>query len=215
MKPASCSDEIRFNAALYVAGALTDSEAQTFLSHVEAGCEACARELDSFQQASALFASAFPVSPPARLRQRLFERVQQESASGRPQVSKGEQTFPKKTPIAAQGFFVLRQHEGQWQESGIPGVTVRYLTTDPVRQTTTVLVRMAPGTRYPSHPHSGGEECLVLEGDLCVGDTELRAGDFQRAEAGTEHGIQSTRHGCLLLVVAATDDLQIASPSAT
>jgi hypothetical protein len=34
----------------------------------------------------------------------------------------------------------------------------------------------------------------------------MRAGDFQRAEAGSVHPVQSTDGGCLLLITSSLDD---------
>ena len=50
----------------------------------------------------------------------------------------------------------------------------------------------------------------MLEGDLQVADTEMRAGDYQVAEEGSVHRIQSTRGGCTLLIVSSQDDVLIA-----
>jgi anti-sigma factor ChrR (cupin superfamily) len=69
-----------------------------------------------------------------------------------------------------------------------------------------MLVRMDPGSSYPGHLHAGVEECFVLEGELRVGEEVLRRGDYQRADEGSEHGIQWTEKGCLLLIVSSQDD---------
>ena len=75
----------------------------------------------------------------------------------------------------------------------------------------TMLIRMAPGTAYPAHRHGGAEECYVLEGDLHVGDDiVMHAGDYQRAEAGSTHPVQSTRGGCLLLLTSSLRDELVA-----
>jgi anti-sigma factor ChrR (cupin superfamily) len=102
--------------------------------------------------------------------------------------------------------FILRSYEGTWAETGVQGVTFRQLFFDSESRRVTMLVRMAPGSVYPPHRHRSSEECLVLQGDLWVGNTMLRAGDHQRSEAGTLHGEQSSRGGCLLLVTASPDD---------
>jgi anti-sigma factor ChrR (cupin superfamily) len=77
---------------------------------------------------------------------------------------------------------------------------------DSARDRMTCLVRMAAGTAYPRHIHAGPEECLVLEGELRVGDEMLRAGDYQRAAPGSHHPVQSTDRGCLLLIVSSLSD---------
>ena len=50
-----------------------------------------------------------------------------------------------------------------------------------------------------SHFHNEGhEECLVLEGDLTMGDLKLLAGDFHLAAKGSSHPAATTMSGCLL-----------------
>ena len=83
---------------------------------------------------------------------------------------------------------------------------MRRLFVDETSRRMTILARLAPGVVYPPHVHAGLEECYVLEGDLWIGDVEMRAGDYQRAEPGSNHGIQSTRGGCLLLLTTSLDD---------
>jgi quercetin dioxygenase-like cupin family protein len=68
-----------------------------------------------------------------------------------------------------------------------------------------MLVRFQPGARVPAHPHGLGEECLMLDGDLFLGDVLLRAGEFQFAPAGTGHGEPFSDVGCLLFFCGAID----------
>jgi uncharacterized cupin superfamily protein len=63
-----------------------------------------------------------------------------------------------------------------------------------------MLVRMQPGARVPTHPHPIDEECLMLEGEMFLGDTLLRAGDFQLAPAGTRDADVVTDVGALFYV---------------
>ncbi len=69
-----------------------------------------------------------------------------------------------------------------------------------------MMVRMEPGASYPAHRHGGAEECFVISGDLRTGAVHLRAGDWQRADAGSRHPVQSTDGGCVLLLVSSLDD---------
>jgi anti-sigma factor ChrR (cupin superfamily) len=65
---------------------------------------------------------------------------------------------------------------------------------------------MDAGSSYPRHVHNGAEECLVLEGDIRMGDAVLHAGDYQYAPPDTLHGVQSTEKGCLLLITSSLSD---------
>ena len=97
--------------------------------------------------------------------------------------------------------------EARWESTVYDGVEVRRLFVDEKADRVTMLVRMAPGASYPPHRHAGTEECYVLSGDLRVSDhLVMRAGDYQRAPAGSHHGVQSTENGCLLLVRCSLHD---------
>jgi quercetin dioxygenase-like cupin family protein len=69
---------------------------------------------------------------------------------------------------------------------------------------------MAPGTSLRGHDHDDHgdvEECLVLEGELNVGEDVMRAGDYQRALPGSEHAEQHSRTGALLYFSGTLDFL--------
>jgi ChrR Cupin-like domain len=65
-------------------------------------------------------------------------------------------------------------------------------------------VRALPGATYYSHLHDQGhEECLVLEGDLIMGDLKLLPGDFHLAAKGSTHPPATTMSGCLFYLSGA------------
>lgn len=67
------------------------------------------------------------------------------------------------------------------------------------------MLRLAPGTTFPSHNHPIDEECVVLEGSLQIGrDLVLRPGDFHVGLSGVEHESVSTRDGCLCFLRTAS-----------
>lgn len=195
-------------AALYLAGALSQQETAQFEAHLESGCAACNEELRRLDGAAAtLLNGVTPLEPPKHIREQLLERARTEpkepAAAGRSPVQ-----VWRRWESNAEGtdLFIRRSDEGDWEETGVDGVRVRRLYVDRRRNQMTALVRMSAGASYPRHIHNGAEECLVLEGDLFVGDTELRAGDYQFAPVGSRHGIQRTTGGCLLLIVSSLSD---------
>lgn len=96
------------------------------------------------------------------------------------------------------GTLTRRAGTGVWTEMS-PGVTYTVLFEDPVAKRRSVLVRASPGSNYGSHYHDEGhEECLVLEGDLLMGDLKLSAGDFHVAAKGSTHPAATTTSGCVL-----------------
>jgi quercetin dioxygenase-like cupin family protein len=52
---------------------------------------------------------------------------------------------------------------------------------DPERNDQTVLIRMQPGLVVVGHRHTQEEECLVLEGEVFIGDYRLGQGDMHVA----------------------------------
>jgi quercetin dioxygenase-like cupin family protein len=103
-------------------------------------------------------------------------------------------------------FTFLAAGEGRFEPTSMPGVEARRLSIDAERDRVTMLVRMAPGTSWPAHVHGGPEECLVISGDLRIGALHMRGGDFQRAEPGSTHVVQSTDEGCVLLITSSLHD---------
>jgi anti-sigma factor ChrR (cupin superfamily) len=63
----------------------------------------------------------------------------------------------------------------------------------------TSLVRFEPGASFPSHPHPGGEELLILEGVFSDEAGDWGAGSFLLNPEGYEHSPHSAE-GCVLFV---------------
>ena len=62
------------------------------------------------------------------------------------------------------------------------------------------------GAVYPSHRHSGPEECYVIRGSAIIDGRVLRAGDFHHADADSDHGEITTTEGAEVLIVGAIND---------
>jgi anti-sigma factor ChrR (cupin superfamily) len=205
MRHDAANAEITERAALHALGALTQTEGRAFEEHLAEGCEVCAAELRAFESITGCLTYLSPAAAPGELRQRLLNRVRAEAQTPSPSPTPQVWRFWRaEAPKAS--MLILRSDEGGWEETSIPGISVRRLSIDPARRTVTMLVKMAPESSYPSHRHAGSEECYVLEGDLVVGEHQMRAGDYQRAEAGTVHEVQSTRQGCLLFILSSLHD---------
>ncbi len=63
----------------------------------------------------------------------------------------------------------------------------------------TSLVRYAPGSAFPRHTHSGGEEIFVLEGTFQDEHGDYPAGSYFRNPPGTSH-IPASAGGCTIFV---------------
>lgn len=84
-----------------------------------------------------------------------------------------------------------------------PGAAKKELRTD--GRLSSVLLRLEPGALLPGHDHALPEECLVLRGELFLGDLLLRAGDYQAAEAGSRHGAMTSDTGALVFLRGARE----------
>lgn len=204
--PRQVNDECRELAALYALGALPAAE--------QAHCESLWRsdpafrdEVESHRPAlNALADGVAEVAPPPALWNKVLARVRQASQSPTLQPWK---SWSEAAPAVLS--YVARE-TGGFEPTAVPGVSVRKLAVDREQDRVTMLVRMEAGASYPAHRHGGPEECLVLEGDLEVGEElRMRSGDFQRAEAGSVHPIQRTRGGCLLFITSSLSDELVAA----
>jgi len=98
--------------------------------------------------------------------------------------------------------FVQRAAEAGWAPLR-RGVDIRPLQTAGGR--ISMLVRVAAGARVPAHGHDRGEECLMVQGELFLGDVLLREDEYQFAPAGTAHGELASDAGCVLFFCGAID----------
>ncbi len=82
---------------------------------------------------------------------------------------------------------------------------VRIKPLHKVGERISMLVQFEPGARVPDHPHALGEECLMVQGELFLGDVLLREGEFQFAPSGSSHGELYSDVGCMLFFSGAID----------
>lgn len=87
-----------------------------------------------------------------------------------------------------------------WIPSPAAGVDRKmlYREGDEVARATS-LVRYAPGSAFPSHVHTGGEEILVLEGTFQDEHGDYPAGSYFRNPPGTAHR-PAAEDGCTIFV---------------
>lgn len=88
---------------------------------------------------------------------------------------------------------VLKDEEG-WTKLG-PLMEIKLLRSD--EESRSYLLKMHPGAVLPSHQHTLDEECLMLEGEIWIGNIHLRAGDYHVAARGTPHEELRTSTGGL------------------
>lgn len=83
---------------------------------------------------------------------------------------------------------IVEPRQYQWvasPQSGVERVMLDRVGDEKARATS--IVRYAPGSRFPRHPHPGGEEILVLSGTFSDGDGHYPAGWYLRNPPGSSH----------------------------
>ena len=93
----------------------------------------------------------------------------------------------------------VREHEGEWWTLA-PGAEIKMLFVDRDAGCQSFLLRLAPGCQLPTHDHGALEECLLLEGDMLIGDRQYFKGDYHAALAGSRHASISSRNGGLVFI---------------
>jgi len=130
----------------------------------------------------ALASSVEQADPPARVRERVLAAT--------------------RTP----GRYTVFGRDQEWADTPLPGIQSKVLSVDTARGVVTLLIRASAGAVYPSHRHSGPEECYVIRGSVVIDGRVLLAGDFHHADAGSDHGEITTTEGAEVLIVGAIDD---------
>jgi anti-sigma factor ChrR (cupin superfamily) len=105
----------------------------------------------------------------------------------------------------AHGLVTVQAAEGQWRWFA-PGITIKELYVDEAAHTRSFLLKLDPGARLPPHEHRTDEECIVLEGELSLGDLTVGAGGYHLAPAGVPHAEITTRTGALIFLRAGLSD---------
>ena len=88
----------------------------------------------------------------------------------------------------------LRRDDGAWSELA-PGVMAKTLWAPGI-----VMLRCAPGSRIPAHPHPVWERMIVLSGDVAIDGETFTVGDYHAAPPGGDHPDITTQSGCLIVL---------------
>jgi putative transcriptional regulator len=199
-------EQLQELAALQAAGALDGADAAALCGRLTAGDAAAWAALRAFGEVMARVAAARPQTPPAGLRERLLLRIGAPAAAAPPPAGP--------PPLPAEVFQVYHPaRHGDWLPGTIPGARFKMLSLDLERNFAFLYAELAAGTRYPAHHHSASEECYVLTGDLKTEGRALRAGDFYRADAHTDHEGLYSAEGCTALFIVPAKDLLAALPA--
>jgi anti-sigma factor ChrR (cupin superfamily) len=96
---------------------------------------------------------------------------------------------------------IVPTDELEWTPSPSPGVERKRLERSGPAESgrVTSLVRYAPESEFPEHPHPGGEELFVLEGVFSDASGDHPAGTYLLNPEGYSHAPRSAQ-GCVLFV---------------
>ena len=70
-----------------------------------------------------------------------------------------------------------------------------------------MLLKIAPGARFPMHDHPGGEEVYVIYGRAVVGEVTVNTGDYLWTPPQGTHDLQAEEE--TLLFVSAPNGIRI------
>jgi len=173
----------------YVLQALPVSEAAAVQAHI-ASCPDCQREVERLRPVVDRFV-CWPTDvlrPTRSLQARLALRIAEETG---------------KQPLLPP----MRQwSEPAWEEVA-PGIECKILETDVERRRVGMLVRLAPGARYPAHTHADVEELHLLDGELWIDERKLCPGDYNYGAPGGSDERVWSETGCTCLLVTSTNDV--------
>jgi anti-sigma factor ChrR (cupin superfamily) len=157
-----------------------------------AACSDCQREVESLRPVLDGFVSwpADVLRPTTSLQARLALRIAEET---------GEQPV---LPPAGQWS------EPEWEQVA-PGIECKLLATDTARDRVSMLVRLAPGARYPAHTHASVEELHLLDGELWIEERKLLPGDYNYGAPGAGDERVWSETGCTCVLITSTKDVLI------
>ncbi len=97
------------------------------------------------------------------------------------------------------GTTTIRADAGQWLQL-LPGVHKKQLMVDEADGMESFLLRLEPGASIAAHSHTRPEQCLVLEGEVIVGEARFRAGDFHAVPPNIGHLPITSEIGAVLFL---------------
>ncbi len=176
-------------ARAYALQVLPASKVAAAEDHI-AACPDCQHELESLRPVVNRLV-AWPTDvlrPTVSLQARLALRIAEET--GKPPV-----------PPPASHW-----SEPDWEQVA-PGIECKLLATDTDRHRVSMLVRLAPGARYPAHTHAGIEELHLLDGELWIDERKLFPGDYNYGAPGASDERVWSEIGCTCVLITSTKDV--------
>jgi anti-sigma factor ChrR (cupin superfamily) len=160
----------------------TDESADT-----GANASGCAIDADLLAQMdAALLPEPLDAGTQARIKQKLLRRI-------------ASSTTPQHLTVAAE--------DADWRPFG-KGITIKVLHQ--AGDVMSYLLRLAPGAALAAHRHPVDEECVVLEGEVRVGDLCIAAGGFHLGRKDVLHDRLHSPGGALMFLRGAVPEPELA-----
>ncbi len=163
--------------------------------------------------------SAMPARPASNPTQTLFGAgIQQALKDAQtppppPSARRPGSVPPGLRTLIAPGVTIVRPDVVEWQpHPSVAGVTIKTLYRDPRAGIFTALLRFAPGASLPRRRHAAPEELYLVSGTALMGDHEMRAGEYARAESETVTEPIRSPNGCTFFVCGSENDELLDEP---
>jgi quercetin dioxygenase-like cupin family protein len=98
---------------------------------------------------------------------------------------------------STQSLTTIQADEGEWAPFS-PKVRIKLLRRDGATQS--YLLRLEPGAVLLPHVHGRDEECMVLEGEVRIGNLVVKQGAYHLAPRGVAHEPIHSESGALLFL---------------
>ena len=98
---------------------------------------------------------------------------------------------------ASTAITTVQPEDGEWQPFS-PKVTIKVLRRDV--HTQSYLLKLEPGAVLLPHVHGQDEECMVLEGEVRIGELVVRQGAYHLAPKGVAHEPIRSHAGAVLFL---------------
>lgn len=93
----------------------------------------------------------------------------------------------------------VRPEHGEWEKFS-PRIKIKVLRRESDGSSMSYLLKLEPGAFLVPHKHHIDEECVVLEGEVTIGEELVGPGTYHLAPRGLVHQPIRSEHGAILFV---------------
>jgi len=140
-----------------------------------------------------------------RIHAQLFNKIKQQKQTTVSKNSSSRMSAEEQSQVI--GTLTVHEDEGEWINIK-PKVFIKPLSLDRNAGTRSFLMRLEAGAQWPAHEHSVDEECIVLQGNITIGDLTIAQGDYHLAPKGVRHEQFISKQGALLFLRAGIEDTE-------